>query len=93
MTLFNNLNVDYGVPQGSILAPILFSMYVNELAGNISECSLIQNADDTQLLQADTISNLENLISKFEDTIHKARQYFLGYSLMLNPKKTHHLYW
>ncbi len=46
-TLSNKLNVDYGVPQGSVLCPIQFFIYVNDPAGKLNVCSLIQYADDT----------------------------------------------
>ena len=70
------------------LTPSYFSIYVNDLADKINACSLIQYADDTQFLQADTIDNLKDLITKTEDTLHNIKQYFLGNGLMLNAKKT-----
>ena len=60
------VKVDYGVPKGSVLGPILFSIYVNDLAEKINtctNCTLTQYADDTQLLQADTAENIGTLIS------------------------------
>ena len=43
------LNVTHGVPQGSILAPILFSLYMNDLPKAISNCKIESYVDDTKL--------------------------------------------
>ncbi len=82
----NKANVDFGVPQGSILGPILFSVYVNDTAEYITERSLVQQyPDDTQFLQYDSIGNLYNIIEKAEITLVKAKEYFLKKGLMINP--------
>ena len=50
------VSVKYGVPQGSVISPLCFILYVNDLISNIAEntqAKIIMYADDTVLLVDD----------------------------------------
>ena len=46
-------DTNYGVPRGSILGPILFWLYVNDLPGYVQNATLVHYADDTNILVVD----------------------------------------
>ncbi len=81
-------NVSYGVPQGSVLGPILFSIFVNDLSQHIPDCLIIQYADDTQLIHTGNINSINDLVHRGETSLRQAKSYFNANGLLLNTTKT-----
>ncbi len=86
-TTSKTATVNYVVPQGSILGPVLFNIYVNDLREAITDCEVIQYADDTQLVHTGSIDALPDLITRAETTLSLAKNYFSSNGLMLNADK------
>ena len=87
-TISSKLNVPFGVPQGSILGPILFLIFVNDMKNVTTNCLLVQYADDSQFIHTGTTNNLQELIRSAENTMKEAKHYFDSNGLMINTKKT-----
>ena len=79
-----------GVPQGSVLGPILFSLYtspIGSIASNFN-IALQQYADDTQLFFAATADSLQSNLSRLELCLATLHSWFCSNGLALNGDKS-----
>jgi hypothetical protein len=75
----------HGVPQGSILCPILFSLYINDVLPNIMGSKIVLVADDTNILVSD--ENINNLQYKLNNVTTELHTWFTLNSLVVNVDK------
>ena len=78
--------VESGVPQGSILGPILFITFTSDFSSSFPNCNIKAYADDTQILV--TAKSTKELKHRIEETIATAQKWFTDNSLKINPTKT-----
>ena len=75
-----------GVPQGSVLGPLLFIIYINDLPNSVIHSNCILFADDTTIfLSSEHILDLRN---KIEDDMQSLTDWFRANKLSLNVQKT-----
>ena len=81
--------IECGVPQGSVLGPLLFIIYTNDLPDSLNGAKSILFADDTTIYIS--FNNISNLYRDMNIELDNITDWFRANKLSLNVTKTNYM--
>lgn len=84
--LSESLPINSGVPQGSVLGPLLFIIYINDLPLHTKYCSADMFADDTTLTATNKITSV--IAAHINTDLASIQQWSDSNKMVINPAKT-----
>ena len=82
----DSLEIKIGIPQGSVLSPFLFSVYINDLPLCTDMFNMIMYADDTTLFC--DINNIPDVEHSLNAELSKITDWLASNKLSLDANKT-----
>ena len=76
-----------GIPQGSILGPLLFIMYINDLPKSVANVKVSMYADDTAIYYSS--KDVHDIVNKMNYDLENVDNWLAKNKLCLNVDKTH----
>ena len=80
-----------GVPQGSVIGPLLFSILVSDIREVFEECKYHMYADDTQAYKRSTLDNVNSTIQKINSDLERVSKYSDNNCLKINADKSNYI--
>lgn len=78
--------LDAGVPQGGILSPLLFSLFINLITSKL-RCSYHLYADDLQIYTQASLDDLNTAIALINDDLNYINDWSSRFGISVNPSK------
>lgn len=77
-----------GLPHGSILGPLLFTMFINDLPSVLKYCHIHLFADDVQIYITSTALSSDELAAMLNEDLSRVLEWSTSNLLPVNPAKT-----
>ena len=82
----SSLDITQGVPQGSVLGPLFYIIYANDIMEKIKNCNIALYADDTVLYTAG--KNFERTVANMQEDLDALSLWCIDNGISMNVEKT-----
>jgi ribonucleases P/MRP protein subunit RPP40 len=82
------MGIEYGVPQGSVLGPLMFISFIDDVSGVIHFCRFLIYADDLQIYHSSSVADLQRCYDEVNADLKRIYDWAGSNGLKLNSKNS-----